>query len=73
MPRVSINLTFSADLDMVPGWGHQPEDWVALVERDLCRNSHYDTKVVIHSVDTSEPTKREVAWAELDSAVEPST
>lgn len=45
--RVIITLTFAADLDMVPGWGHQPKDWEDLVKRELTRNSHYNPKVSI--------------------------
>jgi hypothetical protein len=55
--RVEIKLTFSADLDMVPGWGHETQDWVDLVNRELMRNSHYDTRVDIHSVDVVRPGK----------------
>lgn len=59
--RVSISLTFSADLDMVSGWGHQPEDWVDLIKSDLCRNSHYGTEVEIHSVQVGKYTYDESA------------
>jgi hypothetical protein len=49
--RVAISLTFSVDLDMVPGWGHQAEDWVNFIHSELSRNSHYAPEVAIHSVD----------------------
>jgi hypothetical protein len=48
--RVNILLTFSADLDRVPGWGYDPKDWVELVERELLKNSHYNTDVDVRSV-----------------------
>jgi hypothetical protein len=48
--RVAITLTFTADLDMVEGWGHQPEDWVNLIKSELHRNSHYETEVDVQSV-----------------------
>jgi hypothetical protein len=48
--RVIINLTFSADLDMVPGWGHTADDWVALVKRELERNGHYNPDCLVHTV-----------------------
>jgi len=54
--RVHITLSFSADLDMIPGWGHQPEDWVQLVTRDLNRNSHYNTEIEVHTVETGRYT-----------------
>ena len=54
-PRAIIHLTFSADLDRVPGWGHQPNDWADLVRRELERNSHYNTKVEIKSVEVANP------------------
>ena len=66
--RVSISLTFSADLDMVPGWGHQPEDWANMIKSDLCRNSHYDTEVDIHSVQVGKYT-----YDESTGWVRPST
>jgi hypothetical protein len=53
--RVKINLTFSADLDGVPGWGHQPQDWVDLIRHELMRNAHYRTEVEIHSVEVRHP------------------
>ena len=51
--RVEIKLKFSADLDAVPGWGYDPQDWVNYVNNALSRQSHYNTKVDIESVDVS--------------------
>jgi hypothetical protein len=45
--RVEITLKFCADLDMVPGWGHKPEDWENLAARELTHNSHYNTTVEV--------------------------
>lgn len=46
--RVSIKLTFSIDLDMVPGLFHDPQDWVDLVQSKLMEQHHYNLKVEIH-------------------------
>jgi hypothetical protein len=50
MKRVNINLTFSADLDQVRGWGFDPQDWVALIQSELMRNAHYHPRLEVHSV-----------------------
>jgi hypothetical protein len=51
--RVKINLTFEADLDMVPGWGHYALDWVDLVRHRLAaEGSHYNPSVTINSVES---------------------
>jgi hypothetical protein len=47
--RFEFTITFSADRDMVSGWGHEIEDWQALIERQLNINPHYNTKTVITS------------------------
>jgi hypothetical protein len=51
MARVRIEVLFYADLDRVPGWGHQPADWVKLITTTLERNEHYNTSVIIGDVD----------------------
>ena len=48
--RVKIELTFEADLDMVPGWGHEPEDWVNYVTQNLM-SSTYNSCVTVHKVE----------------------
>lgn len=41
--RVKINLTFTADLDQVPGWGHTPEDWVKYLQTcEVMKQTHYN-------------------------------
>lgn len=52
--RVEITLKFSADLDMVPGWGHVPVDWVEYVKHRLAGNDHYHTQTEVVSVATKE-------------------
>ena len=49
--RVKIELTFEADLDMVPGWGYEPEDWVNYVTQNLMTNRHYNPCVTVHKVE----------------------
>jgi hypothetical protein len=50
--RAHITLTYSTDLDMVPGWGHDAEDFVKLIEDVLVTNSakHYNPKVHVHGI-----------------------
>ena len=50
--RVKITLAFEADLDMIPGWGHEPKDWVAYVENCLSGNQHYHPTTQIVNVET---------------------
>lgn len=51
--RTHITLTFSADLDSIPGTMHQAaEDWVQLAKSYLLTNSHYKTAVTVHTIDT---------------------
>jgi hypothetical protein len=69
--RVTITLRFSADLDAVPGWGHAPDDWVALVRRELERNSHYNTKVEIVSVETSPEFRGQFRGQDITSKIYP--
>jgi hypothetical protein len=45
--RYRIVIAFEADRDMVPGWGHQIEDWVALFTEPARRNSHYNVTTEI--------------------------
>ena len=52
--RVVIEVEFTADLDMVPGWGHEPQDWVDLIENALNVNKHYNTETKILNVATVE-------------------
>jgi len=49
--RAVISLTFSTDMDMIPGWGHEIEDWTNLVNRALMQQSHYNPSVEIHSAE----------------------
>lgn len=51
MARVKITIDFEADLDIVPGWGHLPEDWVALVKKRLTEETSYKPTVEIKAVE----------------------
>lgn len=50
MQRVAITLTFSADLDRMPGWGFDPKDWADLVEDTLTRQKHYKPEVDLQQI-----------------------
>ena len=51
--RAEFVIKFSVDLDAVPGWGDKPDDWIALATREFERQSHYNTKAEVVSVDVS--------------------
>lgn len=40
--RATFRIEFSVDLDPVPGWGNNPEDWRELIEYALTTNAHYN-------------------------------
>lgn len=48
--RAIIKMTFTVDLDALPGWGHQPEDWVKLIQREFLAQSHYGARATVDSV-----------------------
>jgi hypothetical protein len=60
--RAEITMTFSVDLDAVPGWGHTPEDWIALIKREFCQQSHYNTEA---RVDVVTVKRKELQHASL--------
>jgi hypothetical protein len=41
--RVRFTVEFEADLDMVPGWGYEPEDWHVLAMHEFKRYTRYAT------------------------------
>lgn len=41
--RVKFIIEYEVDLDSVPGWGHQVEDWVELATCGVLRQTHYNT------------------------------
>ena len=45
--RAFINLTLAVDLDMVPGAGHQPEDFVTFIEQALKGAAHYHPEIKV--------------------------
>jgi hypothetical protein len=53
--KTEFTIKFTADLDGVPGWGHQPEDWIALATREFDRQTHYHTKAEVLSVEVIPP------------------
>jgi hypothetical protein len=51
MPRrVEFTIKFTADLDGVPGWGNQPEDWIELATNAVLRQDHYHTSAEVLEV-----------------------
>ena len=67
--RTKIELTFEADLDISPGFGYSPEDWIKYILAELERNSHYNTKVTVNSVEKgSIPFNKETGKYERDKA-----
>jgi|TARA_R110002012_G_scaffold54975_1_gene140502 hypothetical protein len=44
MRQVKFTIEFTADLDSVPGFLHNPEDWHGMAMREVLRQTHYDTE-----------------------------
>lgn len=44
--RVTFQLEFSVDLDPVPGWGFEPQDWKDYIKVNLSRDSHYNPEIL---------------------------
>lgn len=71
--RVEFLIRFAVDLDMVPGWGHQSEDWRELIKRNLLINSHYNPSVefieekVTETVPRSTEELRNAIWAFIEN------
>lgn len=40
--RAEFTIKFSVDLDMVPGPGHSPDDWIRLAAKEFLHQRHYD-------------------------------
>jgi hypothetical protein len=49
--RVRFTIEFEANLDMIPGWGYEPEDWHQLATREFERQTHYATSAKVVSSD----------------------
>lgn len=47
--RFEIVIKFTGDLDMLPGWGHDPKDWVDLATASVLRQTHYNTAAEVVS------------------------
>lgn len=45
--RIVFTVVFEADMDSVPGWGYQPEDWHKLATAHFNQQSHYNTKSTV--------------------------
>jgi hypothetical protein len=67
--RAVIHMTFSVDLDPVPGFGHQVEDWVSYLRSTLAANG-YNRKVEITETKTIPYVLHEGKWtlaSEIDT------
>jgi hypothetical protein len=49
--QAEITIKYTVDLDAVPGWGHEPEDWINLAKEPVLRQSHYNTSAEVVSVE----------------------
>ena len=57
MKRFEIIIKFTGDLDSVPGWGHEPQDWVDLITQQFRRQTHYRTSADVQAVRIFSDTK----------------
>lgn len=48
--KAEITIKYTVDLDPVPGWGDNPDDWVRLATEAVLRQSHYNTSADVVSV-----------------------
>lgn len=48
--RAEIVIKYMVDLDSVPGWGYDPNDWVRLATESVVRQKHYNTSAEIVSI-----------------------
>lgn len=47
-PKRRVRMIVEADLDPIPGWGHEAEDWRAMIQRELDSIAgHYHPTVTI--------------------------
>lgn len=52
--RTEITMKFSVNLDLVPGWGDCPEDWIKLITSQFLSPEHYKPTVEIIDVSYTE-------------------
>lgn len=45
--RCSFTINFSANLDMIPGWGYTEHDWIVNATRGFLNSAGYDPKVEV--------------------------
>ena len=51
LPRRRARLIVEVDLDPIPGWGNDPEDWVGYIRRTLLDSApHYHPAVICERV-----------------------
>lgn len=63
-PRRRARLLIEVDLDPVPGWGNNPEDWRAMLQHHLDGSApHYRPTVTLVGVTTPAPDTDRVASA----------
>lgn len=39
--RITITMQFEVNLDLVPGWGHEAQDWIEIIQREFLRQRSY--------------------------------
>lgn len=49
--KAKFVVEYTVDLDGVPGWGYQPEDWIKLATDSVSRQTHYNTSFEVKSVE----------------------
>lgn len=48
--RAEFTIKFSVDLDMVPGPGFTPDDWVQVATREFAMQKHYNAEFETTSI-----------------------
>jgi len=53
--RFEITIKYTVDRDAIPGWGHQPENWIDLATHAVSIQTHYHPEIEVMSVATLPP------------------
>jgi len=48
--KTEFVIKFTADIDPVPGWGDDPQDWINLATKDFLNQDHYHTTAEVLDV-----------------------
>lgn len=53
--QAKFTVEYTVDLDGVPGWGYEVEDWIKLAKREIELQGHYNTSAQLVGTPTFRP------------------